>query len=210
MKTVLFLLICLLLPLQIQGQQKTGTFSNMEVNHIRVATPRLFDKSKTILLHLDSLGQKDYCFPLPGGKVISPYGRGGGRHTGIDIKTRANDTIRSAFAGVVRMSKPYSPSDNVIVARLPPGRGTVYTPNPKTRVQRGDRVRAGQATAQTGRTGRATTEHLHFETRINGQHFNPNILFNMKEESLRHECIRCTKNANGIVVKPVLKNNGTK
>ena len=59
MKTVLFLLICLLLPLQIQGQQKTGTFSNMEVNHIRVATPRLFDKSKTILLHLDSLGQKD-------------------------------------------------------------------------------------------------------------------------------------------------------
>lgn len=32
----------------------------------------------------------------------------------------------------------------------------------------------------------------------------------MKEESLRHECIRCTKNANGIVVKPVLKNNGTK
>lgn len=53
MKTVLFLLISLLLPLQIQGQQKTGTFSNMEVNHIRVAIPGLFDKSKTILLHLD-------------------------------------------------------------------------------------------------------------------------------------------------------------
>ena len=160
MKTVLFLLICLLLPLQIQGQQKTGTFSNMEVNHIRVATPRLFDKSKTILLHLDSLGQKDYCFPLPGGKVISPYGRGGGRHTGIDIKTRANDTIRSAFAGVVRMSKPYSAYGNVIVVRHPSGLETVYSHNSKNLVQSGDTVKARQAIALTGRTGRATTEHL--------------------------------------------------
>lgn len=32
----------------------------------------------------------------------------------------------------------------------------------------------------------------------------------MKTEALRHECIRCTKNANGIVVKPVLKNNTAK
>lgn len=132
MKTVLFLLISLLLPLQIQAQQKAGTFSNMEVNHIRVATQGLFDKSKTILLHLDSLGKDDYCFPLPGGKVISPYGRGGGRHTGIDIKTRANDTIRSAFAGVVRMSKPYSAYGNVIVVRHPSGLETVYSHNSKT------------------------------------------------------------------------------
>ena len=108
MKTSLIILIGFLLTLPVHAQQKAGTFSNMEVNHIRVTTPGLFDKTKTILLYLDSLGQKDYCFPLPGGKVISPYGRGGGRHTGVDIKTRANDTIRSAFGGVVRMSKPYS------------------------------------------------------------------------------------------------------
>lgn len=180
MKTSLIILIGFLLTLPVHAQQKAGAFSNMEVNHIRVATPGLFDKTKTILLHLDSLGQKDYCFPLPGGKVISPYGRGGGRHTGVDIKTRANDTIRSAFGGVVRMSKPYSAYGNVIVVRHPSGLETVYSHNSRNLVHSGDTVKAGQAIALTGRTGRATTEHLHFETRINGQHFNP-------QHSLQHE-----------------------
>lgn len=193
------------LSLPAGAQQKTDGFSRMEVNHIRVATPGLFSKGKTIELHLDSLRAEEYSFPLPGGKVISPYGRGGGRHTGIDIKTFANDTIRSAFGGVVRMSKPYSAYGNVIVIRHPSGLETVYSHNSKNLVQSGDTVQAGQAIALTGRTGRATTEHLHFETRIDGQHFNPNIIFNMKERTLRHECIRCTKNTNGIVVKPVLK-----
>lgn len=153
MKTSLIILIGFLLTLPVHAQQKTGTFSNMEVNHIRVTTPGLFDKTKTILLHLDSLGQKDYCFPLPGGKVISPYGRGGGRHTGVDIKTRANDTIRSAFGGVVRMSKPYSAYGNVIVVRHPSGLETVYSHNSRNLVHSGDTVKARQAIALTGRTG---------------------------------------------------------
>lgn len=210
MKTSLLIILISLLTLNVHAQEKNPVFSNMEKNHIRVATPGLFDKSKSIHIHLDSLAATDYSFPLPGGKVISPYGRGGGRHTGVDIKTRANDTIRCAFNGIVRMSKPYSAYGNVIVVRHPSGVETVYSHNSKNLVQSGDTVKAGQPIALTGRTGRATTEHLHFETRINGQHFNPNILFNMKTEALRHECIRCTKNANGIVVKPVLKNNTAK
>ena len=56
-------------------------------------------------------------------------------------------------------------------------------------------------------SGRATTEHVHFETRINGQHFNPNLIFNLKEGTLRKECIKCTKNGNGVVVKPQANNN---
>ncbi len=181
------------------------TFSFMEINHIRVATPGLFDKNKNIEIHLDSLCDKNYAFPLPNGKVISNYGRGKGHHSGIDIKTCAKDTIRCAFNGIVRMSKPYSAYGNVIVVRHPFGLETIYSHNFKNLVHSGDTVKAGQAIALTGRTGRATTEHLHFETRINGQHFNPNIIFNMQERTLRKDCIRCTKNGNGIVVKPVTK-----
>ena len=177
----------------------------MEINHIRVATPGLFDQSKSIELHLDSLKEGEYTFPLSDGKVISNYGRGNGHHAGVDIKTYAKDTIRCAFNGIVRMAKPYSAYGNVIVVRHPSGLETIYSHNYKNLVHSGDTVKAGQAIGLTGRTGRATTEHLHFETRINGQHFNPNIIFNMQERTLRKECIRCTKTGNGIIVKPIAK-----
>ena len=68
-------------------------------------------------------------------------------------------------------------------------------------------LKLGQAIGLTGRTGRATTEHVHFETRINGQHFNPNLIFDLKERTLRKECIKCTKNGSKIVVKTQIPDN---
>ena len=40
-------------------------------------TPGLFAKGNHIYLHLDSLKEHEYAFPLPGGKVISAYGTRG-------------------------------------------------------------------------------------------------------------------------------------
>ncbi|MFR2070774.1 MAG: M23 family metallopeptidase [Bacteroides nordii] len=179
-------------------------FSSMEINHIRVATPGLFTKDKNLLLHLDTLTEDEYAFPLPGAKVISPYGTRRG-HSGADLKTCAGDTIRAAFSGVVRMSKPYAAYGNVVVIRHSNGLETIYSHNVKNLVQSGDRVLAGQPVALTGRTGRATTEHLHFETRINGQHFNPDLIFNLKEGTLRKECVQCAKKGNGILVKAIAR-----
>ena len=177
-------------------------FSSMEINHIRVATPGLFTKDKNLLLHLDTLTENEYAFPLPGAKVISPYGTRRG-HSGADLKTCAGDTIRAAFSGVVRMSKPYADYGNVVVIRHSNGLETIYSHNVKNLVQSGDWVLAGQPVALTGRTGRATTEHLHFETRINGQHFNPDLIFNLKEGTLRKECVQCVKKGNGVTVKAI-------
>ena len=179
-------------------------FSSMEINHIRVATPGLFTKDKNLLLHLDTLAENEYAFPLPGAKVISPYGTRRG-HSGADLKTCAGDTIRAAFSGVVRMSKPYAAYGNVVVIRHSNGLETIYSHNVKNLVQSGDRVLAGQPVALTGRTGRATTEHLHFETRINGQHFNPDLIFNLKEGTLRKECVQCAKKGNEILVKAIAR-----
>ena len=187
MKNILILLTVLLLPLTADGQDKSS-FSAREMADVRVATPGLFAKSNHIYLHLDSLKDHEYAFPLPGGKVISAYGTRGG-HSGTDIKTCAKDTIRAAFDGVVRMSKPYYAYGNIVVIRHANG------------------LEAGQAIGLTGRTGRATTEHVHFETRINGQHFNPNLIFDLKERTLRKECIKCTKNGSKIVVKTQIPDN---
>ena len=199
MKNILILLTVLLLPLTADGQDKPS-FSAREMADVRVATPGLFAKSNHIYLHLDSLKDHEYAFPLPGGKVISAYGTRGG-HSGTDIKTCAKDTIRAAFDGVVRMSKPYYAYGNIVVIRHANGLETLYSHNFK------NLVKTGQPIGLTGRTGRATTEHVHFETRINGQHFNPNLIFDLKERTLRKECIKCTKNGSKIVVKTQIPDN---
>lgn len=177
----------------------TQTFSPREINHLVAHDPGLFKSGNKHTINLDLIADEDFAFPLPGAKVISPYGGKRRGHTGVDIKTVPNDTILSAFDGVVRMSKPYAAYGNVIVVRHYNGLETVYSHNSKNFVKSGDIVKAGQPIGLTGRTGRTTTAHLHFETRINGQHFNPNIIFNLKERCLQRKRIVCTKTSGGSI-----------
>lgn len=179
----------------------TTAFLPRDKNELAVQDPKRFAGTNTEIIDLSLIPDNEYAFPLPNGKVISPYGGRRRGHTGADIKTCANDTIVAAFDGVVRMAKPYAAYGNVIVIRHYNGLETIYSHNSKNLVQPGDRVKAGQPVALTGRTGRATTEHLHFETRINGQHFNPNIVFNMETRKLRRKSLVCTQKGGNIVVK---------
>jgi murein DD-endopeptidase MepM/ murein hydrolase activator NlpD len=129
---------------------------------------------------------QNWCYPLPGAKVISPYGARGGRsHSGTDLKTKANDNILAAFDGEVVFSGNYYGYGNLVRIKHANGLETYYSHNSKNLVKQGDRVKAGDVIALTGRTGRATTEHLHFETRINGQHVNSNRFFDHTTHQLR-------------------------
>mgnify|MGYP003057258158 FL=1 len=132
--------------------------------------------------------------------MISAYGARRG-HSGTDIKTKANDTIRCAFDGIVRMAKTYAAYGNVVVVRHDNGLESIYSHNSRNLVKSGDIVKAGDAVGLTGRTGRATTEHLHLEFRIDGQHFNPNLIFDMKDRTLHKTEIVCTKAGNRVTVK---------
>ena len=89
------------------GGPAKSNFTAMEVNHIRVNTPGLFNERKSFSIHLDRK-ENEYC------KVISAYGARRG-HSGTDIKTKANDTIRCAFDGIVRMAKTYAAYGNVVI-----------------------------------------------------------------------------------------------
>lgn len=181
----------------------TEAFTPRDKSQIAIKDPKLFANNNTEIIDLSLIPDGEYAFPLPNGNVISPYGGRRRNHSGVDIKTCANDTIVAAFDGIVRMSKPFAAYGNVIVVRHYNGLETIYSHNSKNLVKPGDPVTAGQPIALTGRTGRATTEHLHFETRINGVHFNPNIVFDMAKRKLRSKCLVCTKKGNNIRVKQI-------
>ena len=131
----------------------------------------------------DSVG---WHFPLPGAKVISPYGKRGKRsHSGVDLKTKPNDNIYAAFEGEVIFSDVYHGYGNYIRIKHPNGLETCYSHNSKNLVKKGDYVKAGQVIALTGQTGRATTPHLHFEVRVNGKTRNPANYFDLNKGILR-------------------------
>lgn len=143
---------------------------------------------------------QQWCYPLPGAKVISPYGARGGRsHSGTDLKTKPNDNILAAFDGEVVFSGTYYGYGNLIRIKHANGLETYYSHNSKNLVKQGDHVKAGDVIALTGRTGRATTEHLHFETRINGQHVNSVRFFDHATHQLRTDAFQKTKD--GFMVK---------
>ncbi len=200
MKKTIGFLIWLVACAKMGAGEPVTTFSSMEVNHLRVATPGLFDGRSSFTVCLDSIQEGAFCFPLPGGKLISAYGSRNG-HAGHDIKTKANDTIRCVFDGVVRLSKPYAAYGNLIVVRHGNGLESVYSHQSRNLVKSGDVVKAGDAIGLTGRTGRATTEHLHFEFRVNGEHFNPDLIIDVKNHSLRKGEIVCTRSGNRVIVK---------
>lgn len=152
-----------------------------------MSTNNPFRGKKLFTINLTEIPDTAYCYPLLHSKVISDYGwREGRQHSGADIKTRPNDSIHAAFSGRVVMSSPYYGYGNCIIVRHPNGLETLYSHNSKNFVNVGDYVKAGQVIALTGRTGRATTEHLHFECRVRGCHFNPGKLFDHRAEDLRH------------------------
>jgi lipoprotein NlpD len=102
------------------------------------------------------------------GQVSSGFGaRNGGRHDGIDILAPEGTPIHAAEAGKVVYSghgiKGYG---NMIIIQHPKSFSTVYAHNSKNLVSVDDAVVKGQVIGTVGKTGRASTEHLHFEVRL--------------------------------------------
>ena len=169
---------------------------------VREFTANPFGKDGKFSINLAELNHREWCYPLPGAKVISRYGRRGGRmHSGVDLKTKPHDKILAAFDGVVTMSQRYYAYGNYIKIRHANGIETCYSHNSKNLVKKGDVVKAGQVIALTGRTGRASTEHLHFECRVNGQTFDPAKIFDHANHSVKMEQLTFTKRGRSISIK---------
>lgn len=152
-----------------------------------------FENSSSFELDLTQIEEEHWTYPLPGAKVISPYG-GRRRHSGVDLKTKPKDNIVAAFDGVVTRSAPFSGYGNCIIIRHAFGFETLYSHQYKNLVKVGDKVKAGDVIGLTGRTGRATTEHLHFEVKYRGVRINPSTIFDHTKRSLKATTLVLGKN----------------
>lgn len=151
-----------------------------------------FTITNTFRLDLEKIEERAWAYPLPDARVISPYG-GARRHSGVDLKTKPNDEIYAAFDGVVVASGPYYGYGNCIRIKHAYGLETLYSHQSKNMVKKGDKVKAGQVIGLTGRTGRATTEHLHFEVSFGGKRLDPAIIFDHSNHKLKAATLHLTK-----------------
>ncbi len=179
------------------GVNSQSLFTPLEYQHVRVRG--MFSlPSGGLEIDLDSLSG-DFTYPILG-KLISDYGMRRGRpHTGIDLKAMRGDTIRAVLPGVVRMSRLYSSYGNIVVLRHSCGLETVYSHNTLNLVSPDDSVSTGQPIALAGRTGRATTEHLHFEVRAAGEPIDPKLLVDPQTQTIRTGKLYITQKNSRIV-----------
>ena len=95
-------------------------------------------------------------------------------HNGIDILAPEGRPVFAAEAGVVLYAgdgmRGYG---NVAVLDHGGGTTTLYGHLKEIHVESGDAVEAGTVIGAVGRTGNATTSHLHFEIRVEGRSVDP-------------------------------------
>lgn len=141
----------------------------------------------TYILPLNTEGNNYFVFPcVKPTKIISPYGpRSGRMHTGVDLKQNHGDSIVAAWDGMVRMAKEsYYGYGKLVVIRHANGIETFYAHLSKVCVKENQQVKAGDLIGLAGRTGRASTEHLHFETRFLYESFNPTTIIDVPNRKL--------------------------
>jgi len=141
---------------------------------IKYPANTLPDKNDTIVIALLNPGDSPFVMPVKG-QILSKFGpRHRRMHTGTDIRLNSGDTVRCAFDGRVRLAKRFSGYGNLVLVRHNNGLETIYAHLKAIKVKVNDVVKAGDLIGLGGRTGRATCNHLHFETRLFGEPFDSN------------------------------------
>ncbi|MDR1020740.1 MAG: M23 family metallopeptidase [Synergistaceae bacterium] len=124
------------------------------------------------------LASKNLSWPADGA-IYSAFRatRGKRIHGAIDIVNKKGTPIAAAADGVVSVAanggKKYSGYGKIVIIDHGNGVHTVYAHCDSLLVKMGQRVKKGEFIGTVGRTGRATTDHVHFEVRLAGKKVDP-------------------------------------
>ena len=161
--------------------------------HVRInSDPK---PSGTVRLNLLPAGTNNFVMPVCG-RVMSEFGMRNGRpHTGIDLKLEKETPVYCAFDGMVRMAKDYGSYGKMVVVRHDNGLETLYSHLNSIAVKLNQRVKAGARIGGGGKTGNATTEHLHFEIRFKGEPLNPRLVVDVEKCRLKTNILTLNNNS---------------
>ena len=102
-----------------------------------------------------------------------PFTRRAKFHSGVDLKARWGDPVGASQAGIVQFAGWYHGYGNMIIVAHGGGVTTHYAHLSSFDVEAGAHVERGTIIGRAGSTGRATSPHLHYEVRLDGNPLNP-------------------------------------
>lgn len=165
----------------VPGESYPLTVEEVQTQGISVSGPE-YDPNLTTGTILS-----DFAFPVQN-KIISRFGpRRGRMHNGTDIRSATGDTILAAYGGKVIRSRYYYGFGNLIVVLHEKSIKTYYAHLSKYLVKSGTWVKKGEPIALAGSTGRATGSHLHFEIRQNERAYDPELVFDFQNGTIRDD-----------------------
>ena len=94
-------------------------------------------------------------------------------HAGIDFRVATGTSVRSTAPGKVVVAGRNGGYGNMVEIDHGNGVSTRYGHLSTILVNVGDVVKAGEAIARSGSTGRSTGPHLHYEVRLHGDAVDP-------------------------------------
>ena len=107
------------------------------------------------------------------GERNDPFTGKKAQHEGLDFAGTKGTEVLAVASGAVTWAGPRQGYGNLLEINHGNGYVTRYAHNSKLLVKAGDTVTAGQEIAEMGKTGRASSPHVHFEVLYQGKAVNP-------------------------------------
>ena len=102
-----------------------------------------------------------------------PFTRRAKFHSGVDIKAKWGDPVGASYPGTIQFAGWYHGYGNLVIVDHGGGVSTYYAHLSSFELEVGAKVVRGTVVGYAGSTGRATSPHLHYEVRIDGNAINP-------------------------------------